>query len=609
MKKKIDQIQLFENKDLKVDTPSTPRLLYFVTCRYNYLEILATGFVKPKNWMIKYHSDLNEFCPDGIALFSTQPPVVVASFAISENPQNFPVVLEVAFDNRPKAWFEITRDYQLLEKSSKDDIEGLLILTSGLIPAIYIKRALFLDQSQLEDFNLHLFNNLDYEIKPDLLDSDAGQTALDLEKIKDLLTQCNGKFSPKERELARQIEATGGAFELLAAAQEKHPDSSNNLLMTFINSLKTPLSNVEESTKKVDFWKWTELLSDSLYSRGGTDPINIELEKNEKRLLSKTFEYLLSISRNDFSVNECQAFLKKALIETETTPGSYNHLFEKMNKVRRGLMSIEQFLVEFPSNLYPGSISVLIFFMRNSPEEINQEIKNRTFEVDSIILSLSAAITGCLYGKPLIGVEYKPQKYTTIYGDQIIANFINSSTSLAGAFTEVSMPESIKISLFENAENTELEKIPETKRKIKPGKKKKAVNEAKEDVTLGNHSEDPGDLPVAPNQEKLQAIKDLILKDSLTDPLNAGYRAALSIARLKGWQSYLTTIINLENREYVIENRKLKQEFRIQGLIEPEIKLSHVEEFKIFLGNQESEIFSSLPDDLVREINETLEPM
>ena len=607
MKKRIDQIKLFENNDLRVDTLSTPSLLYFVTCRYNYLEILATGFVKPKNWMIKYHSDLNEFCPDGIALFSTQPPVEVASFAISENPQNFPVVLEVAFDNRPKAWFEITRDYQLLEKSSKDDIEGLLILTSGLIPAIYIKRALFLDQSQLEDFNLHLFNNLDYEIKPDLLDPDAGQTELDLEKIKDLLKQCNGKFSPKARALARQIEATGGAFELLAAAQEKYPDLNNNLLMRFINSLKTPLPNIEESTKKVDFWKWPELLSDSLYSKEGTEPINIELQKNEKRLLSKTFEYLLSISRNDFSVNECQAFLKKALIETETIPGSYIELFEKMNKVRRGLMSIEQFLVEFPSNLYPGSIAVLIFFMRNSPEEIQQEIQNRSFEVDSIIPSLSAALTGCLYGKPSIGVEYKPQKQTTIYGDQIIANFINSSTGLAGAFTEISMPESIKISLFENVENNEPEKNPETKKRIKPGKKRKAVIEAEEDLTLGKPSEDPGDLPVTPNQDKLQAIKDLIMKDSLTDPSNAGYRAALSIARLKGWQSYLATIINLENREYVVENRKQKQELRIQGLIEPEIKLSRVEEFKIFLGNQASEIFSSLPDDLVREIIQNLE--
>ena len=70
-------------------------IFLLLTNRYNLLDILSSGLIKPASKYIKYYSDAGTICPEGIPLFVRPPSSDFIANVIGVEIGTFPVILEI----------------------------------------------------------------------------------------------------------------------------------------------------------------------------------------------------------------------------------------------------------------------------------------------------------------------------------------------------------------------------------------------------------------------------------------------------------------------------------------------------------------------------------
>ena len=159
---------------------------YYVTNRFNLLEILSAGFIGPRAMYAgKYYRDFVECCPGRVPLFTAKPGSSAARFVSEESDTAYPVALEI-----PVAGLlaEVPgHDMDSLRQVRPSDDRLACLAHGGLIPLTAVTAVHFRSQTELDEYLARrdqfanvVLDELPLTVSPGVLDgegADAGAVA------------------------------------------------------------------------------------------------------------------------------------------------------------------------------------------------------------------------------------------------------------------------------------------------------------------------------------------------------------------------------------------------------------------------------------------------
>lgn len=611
MKKPTSQFDLFS-----LDTPledemsdtEQKHLAYYLTNQNNLLEIISSGYLKPRSLMTKYYDDLAQFCPDGIPLLLVPPSRELISKIINLEENFYPVLVEVNLSGMSGTGYLIDKSYEMQRVDLPDIEEGLCLIVQHAIPIDQVNVTYFRQFSDLKDYQLRVYENVPQGV---LQYQPAQDKFINLEDdftgLSNVLSKVNDELSQMDPAYPMVLDSIAGGQLLVMKLSEIEPRVPLDCVAPLLNqSLGILRRRSKKWVKLPAGYEWIELISsvlpeshprylglDKFFKQSKKSGVE-QAENLEWLLAGVTMQQLAWVDRLQFSPEETVTDIFSKFIDLlgglkidniEEVIGVYSKIQETIIKVREGLEDLNVFLGTFPTDVFPATTALLLFVMRIKPELI-LSLKDMKPELPDRVLVMVSLFSGILTGRTKLAVEQRPERYSsTRFVDGMVVRLINLNEG-GISLSQVAQP--IMIETVEKGEHL-IEIMSIGKDELLEREMSPVVDEIEEKIPLKIEAVSQPGAPIPKTVSKLKpekmSLREILLAADLTSENTPDYQIALEICKILFWLDLVSTVIPLEDRDYILEHRKGRMEFRVPGYLKPQYRLRNQEEFKERLKN------------------------
>lgn len=606
MKKPPSQFDMFSLETPLEDEMSDTEqkhLAYYLTNQNNLLEIISSGYLKPRSWMTKYYDDLAQFCPDGIPLLLVPPSRELISKIINLEENFYPVLVEVNLSGMSGNGYLIDKSGEIQRAEIPDIEEGLCLVIQYAIPIDLVNVTYFRQFSDLKDYQLRIYENvpqgvLQYQPAQDKfinLEDDFTELSNVLSKVNDELLQMDPSYP-------MVLDSIAGGQLLVMKLSEIETKVPLDCVAPLLNQSLGILRR--RSKKWVEIptgYDWIEMIGsvlpeshprylrlDKFFKQSKKSGVE-QTENLEWLLAGITMQQMAWVDRLQFSpegtvsdiFSKFFELLDELKIENnEEVRSVYSRIQEMIGKVRDGLEDLDTFRGTYPEENFPATTALLLFVMRIKPESI-LPLQEMTPGLSAIVLVMTSLFSGLLTGRTKLAVDQRPEKYAcTRFVDGMVVRMINLNEG-GISLSQVAQPilletvekddhliEIMSVGKDELLERVVGQVVDETEEKTPP---------KKETFKL------PG-APIAETVSKVKpgklSLREILLAADLSSEKTPNYQVAIEICKILFWLDLISTVIPLEGRDYILEYRKGRMEFRIPGYLVPIHRLRNIDEFK-----------------------------
>lgn len=533
------------NELAEYPSPDEETKFYFVTNRFNLLEILSSGWIKPALWYPKYYHDLGEACPQQIPLLLDLPSENLITELFGPVSSMFPVVIEADLQGMQGRGLSIDQDFHPEEKDISTVGASLCFLVNGAIPSSRLRKIYFRSEQELQDYRVRSFSNVPVEesllsVDPEAFRGPELDTTRFLEAIADMAqnTPCDSHNYG-----SKAAGALGGALTMLFKLSEMNDAVSLEFLANCINQLAgLPLSNAE--TMATDTSNVAAAIRALLNGLTESPSVRAPIEPGSSELL------LIQLITRQLAASQLDEFYGEGFLESvyadfqshleEWSPGAadimedYARGFSSIQDTITGMSDIDEILVDAQFRAVPTLTALTIFLLKPEPEKCLTWNDDARLQDDSALM-MAVAFSGALYGRSRIPTDARPSKESLRLLDELTALAVNREF---GGLTW-DAPNSAAI------ETTEVR-----------------------EYTIETLSID-GAILVRRKKSAPRADKwfDRILALDLNDDRHQAI--AIEFCNVAGWTDCIVTEIPLGDREFILEHHKRKpHSIRIEGKVE-----------------------------------------
>lgn len=518
---------------------------YFVTNRFNLLEILSSGWIKPAIWYPKYYRDLGEACPERIPLLLDFPSERLINEVFGSVSSSFPVLVEVDLLGMKGCGLRIDRDFRPEETDISAVDSGLCFLVNGTVPSSRVSKVYFRSEQELQDYRVRSFSNVPLEesllsVNPDAFTGPEHDTARFLEAIADV-----ARNSPQDSHNydSKTPGALGGALTMLFKLSEANYAVSLELLANCINQLAgLALSNTETAATgnpnaAAAILAVLNVLTEAPSVRTSLESGNTELlliQLITRQLASSQLDEFYGEGFLELVYAEFQSQLEEWFPNATDIWEDYARGFSSIQDTITGISEIDEILVDAQFRDVPTLTALTIFLLKPEPEKCLTWNDDSRLQ-DNFALMMALAFSGALYGRSRIPTDARPSKESLRLLDELTALALNRESG--GLSWDA--PYSTTI------DTTEVR-----------------------DYTIETLSVDGAILvkrkkPVAKPEKWFERILALDLK-------NERHQAtAIELCNVAGWTDCIVTEILLQGRDFILEHHARKpHSIRIEGKVE-----------------------------------------
>lgn len=187
-----DQPQgLFLTEEIGVDEgqAATLQAYWFYTNRYNLIETLSTGLLKPRAGYQKYYKDLLDLCPGYLPLFWRPQPSGVHSYGGTDSTA-FPVALEIDPERLAATIGAMPRPNEPAPVGARGNVD--IIIVRGVIPLSAVRTIHFRSETERKEHQARRYTNVPEQVPKNLVSphifgsEDASQSSDVLNEISSL---------------------------------------------------------------------------------------------------------------------------------------------------------------------------------------------------------------------------------------------------------------------------------------------------------------------------------------------------------------------------------------------------------------------------------------
>lgn len=590
------------------EQPEQNSSFLFLTNRYNLLDILSSGWIKPAARYTKYYSDLGESCPEWIPLLVHAPSSQLVEDASSHEPGSFPVLLEIDLCDVSGHMQVIREDYQT-EQSELPLLGGAVaILIAGVLPASLVRAVHFRSEVELEEHTARKYENIrgnfiSLHVSPDRFTGSLIENV----RLMEALVSADLTVLPLPPALFPSAIALGGALLTLGGLINLDRTAPMAALVPIIEALQTPTTLTKAlATLKLSSGtaRWLALLPTVLLeepgllaSTGGEQSsllipaIDSNLSGDDQAdffLFTSTVKTLLHTSFEEYYNEDVLVRIRadfelqlasSPLDESDSLLQHYQETLGDIQAVLRNRID----LAEFPATRFPLATALLFFLLRSEPSRTFSWITERR-RPTADVLAVAITFSGLLYGRATIPAEYRPPLALEQYVDNLVARKLNATVR------GIVVPFALGNVCLEEADT------PETHLEFLTVDNHILVHR---EVRRSQRNSATQPLHLESHDASLQRL----LSSDLKNPSERN--AALYLCRAVSWGDCVSTVIPLEGKRFILSaNDPQKPVLRISGFLDirPEINIT-IDKFRERLT---PEFWSTLPDHIHRDIEERL---
>lgn len=575
--------------------------LYLLTNNLNLVDILSSGMIKPAAFFEKYYPDLGSTCPQAVPLLKVPPSDALIGASIETDEITFPIVLEIAADGLSgPAWVISSKFTSRKGKvSQRENVAAILI--NGVLPASIISSIHFRSETDLQEFTVRRYANLDPEqgnhgfvISPQMF---AGNLAAE-----DLLSAISGtcrKIPSLAADVVNRIDSVEGMLSLLgkyASLDHEFPlQIYADILNLYFGSGAS--ESPSERSNSIPYQWLTEFINDqqtvdtanSALNRITANVTNTDQSGNREALLGRlAVRQSIRMKPEEFSPDGYLDALSLDLeqqsgrLESETTLDEYRSAFEMLKEVRTGFTGLDSFFERFPSENYPILAGLFLHLSDNRPENVIQLASQyRNVPVEARVFA--ACLAGALHGRTRLEMDCRSGKNLTYVLEMASIARINTATDSVrlvapgqDAVVMVDRTEQGRDEILLIGDEILIKRLPDQKRVGNSSIIEKRQNSLPpRGIKLNERYQ---------KQERVEtAMEKIIEKLRNSDAFAPGTQVgqlAIAICRFNKWFDLISTVIPLREQEYYLENHRGKHEFRLSGYIVPEHRINRPDEFR-----------------------------
>lgn len=554
------------------------RMYYYLTNQHNLNYIISHGYIAPSYLYNKYYEDLSALTKGHLPILLDSPNKNLIDQVVSKEASSFPIILSLDLGNLTGVIKRVNSNYDLVLTSQLDDIQDadILILLEGLIPFRYVNQIIFADEQSLEEFTARQFGNIPgtkekVTVNSNLFDGSNG----DPNKLIPVLEKLTADKSPRLAEIKKFNQLCGSRVLLtqLASTTEDTPLES---LATYLSDI-SEIDDVASDAKNI----WLRLLPKIILS-DEAEPLSSNTLNNlsssftqqqiaDTLLLEQIVLNLTKLNSPSEFVSEIfldqvvNDFEKRIMIfesDTEALKKQYDSIFSRIRKVLLSSIDLDEFF-SFLADDTKITIALLCFLLRPEPENILTWLDEK-HAPDWDILAIIYILSGILYGRSRIPVEYRPSSEMMEYIDYSNCQDINALFGCY-SFSTSDTPQILQLDI-KNIEGRSVETLH--------------IN--------GNTL-----LERNINTISLSQIKSYFNVNTLKD--SEALDLALNFAKLQGWTECITSVIDLDGYDFYLHFHQSRQEFRVQGIVEIDEQLN-INEFLQNIEQSTSENLENLTE-------------
>jgi len=548
----------------EASNPTKGPHVLLLTNRFNLLEFLSSGFVKPIDTYVKSYADLGANCPAGIPLLLKTPPKEIVVAMSEAEPIAFPVLLDIELALPIGPVLLVDAAYNVVETADFTwETDAVCLVMQGVIPLDRVRQVYFRNEQELREHELRQYDNIRAKsvllyVAPERFD---GPT-IEMERMLTALTEANDRLPGLDLARIRRAEAAGGALLMVSGLANHLPGFTLADLVPALQALAGSTQHAESSEGSLARFltQITDLTDHTANEKAGAVG---NLDQAEALLFSIALQELALVTASDFYNADCLEQIRvKFLAELQNrgADASFVTGFAQLLEDAARVLGDQKTVDDFPREQSQVVTALLLFLMRNGPVQVVSWLNER-FQVTPNVAMMMVALSGALYGRAQIPVDSRPSVDMERFIDSGIATRLNQTAS--------------------GASDRQLQFYSEANSGVTMIKYGTSVLIERIDaVTLPSTYGLPGEA--LPFQEV--SVVERLLKSDLT--AEADKNAALYLCRAAKWDDCVTSIIPLARRKYVMTNSigNGEAQLRISGFIAaPEIEV-RPKEFRAKLG-------------------------
>jgi hypothetical protein len=521
------QLGMFDNQ-ANMPNSRANVTLWLLTNRNNLLDVLSSGWIKPKQGYKKYYADLGDYCPSGIPFLLQLPPADLVN-SLSEETTNFPVLLKVQFPNQSQnaisreGWWQSSSEKFIFLRENE-----ACCIFYGVIPTSHVVEILFRNHHELfEEFMVR-----DYENVPSIYQSLCKVSAehfagseLNTAQLKEALVKIEKLHAYDNGSLINAFEAIGGALLFTCGTAQHMPQEHWSLLYPLVHNLVEVPKN--ESFRGFTSHHLLWLLAPFSSLESAADPEELLFRQIINELIRLTPQSYYNV---DFVISVRHQFMM-----TE---------FKDSSDIGTALQSVIDVLLgdldraEFPYSISVVTNALLLFTLHSDPKAASNWLTNQVLTPDIILLA--SAFVGTLCGYSLVPTSLRPDHSTAQYIANVLAGHLNGIIS-----NEISVFKNVS-GAFYNAP------IPQFLSEVLSGTT--TIDEA---PTGKGHMQDEN---IDQQNYELLVNSDFTKREDLN--------AVMYLCQHAKWDDCVTTVIRLGKRRFVLTNTGADGD-----IVEPSLRL------------------------------------
>jgi hypothetical protein len=387
-------------EDLILTSEEVPASLYFVTNRFNLLEILSSRYIAPRAAYVKYYPDLLELTPGRVPLV-TAPIGPSLQSVCSRDPNTFPVGIEISASKLSALKAPaVNRAGQVLNGTSSQDI--IAWAPDFVIPLSWCRRVVFRSDAELREHVARKYDNVPDDALPFAVAANVFGSSESSELIGWL--RALPASSVSDAEDFRIADRLSGARCVALATVPYAPRAANVAAMLLRTSNGTKGAKSKTKGKR---------------NAAGDSPAPwITIPKNQEspdskatldeRLFSEAARVLMTLDKTaGWKPLELIDRIEKGVRTGSLTKRDGDQVTKSFEAIRAIVSNERDFRPFKAGSGSDVAKALLLFFMRRDPQKLIAWPLRETGAVDSVMIT-AAVFAGLFVGRSRLPLTLRP---------------------------------------------------------------------------------------------------------------------------------------------------------------------------------------------------------
>lgn len=379
--------------------------VYFATNRFNVIDAITAGLIRPRRAFGKYYSDLLAVNPARIPLFRSGVPEDVSRFVSAEDDHAYPVLLEVSTRHLTSSGVPALLVDGSAATGSVGFGEAVCWAPAGVIPFGAVESIVFRSEAERSELihrstparNVEL-GGLDTVVDPSRFSVDGNPR---IAAVEAWLKRASKPANPSEAEL-RRWDRIAGAVLLAAHAAVPTSENMEFLLGLLVDGQPTPKPGA------MPLWLRGTAL------RGGKPERHRRSDMAEVMGRAIVDVILGTDPAVKWRPTELLAAVRQAVTSQVSGEGAADA--ERLLEYIRAVVSNEREIAPFTSRGHQEAARALLMFLLRPEQDRAMKAQTMFTGARSPELVATAAFSGALVGMSQLFVEYRPPGMVELVG-------------------------------------------------------------------------------------------------------------------------------------------------------------------------------------------------